>query len=479
MLKKFIIITILVTSVVFSNKGVTNGVSPYLPLNIDPLIELEIARLVSIAKIPNVIKPYPIVTIVKALPLIEDSHPLLFRRLTAYIKRYKKSTANTHFAATLSKGFEKEKLIANKRGTNSDSLFQVSFANFYQANSYLIFNAGGSYIEGEGFNPHHSYVSFGYEYAQVDIGYREHWYSPTIMSAPLISTNAESMPSITVSNITPITDFNFKYELSFGKFKTMDGILYQGKRTSGKPGFLTMHLSAQPFSWWTIGANRILMFAGGQRSISGNDIWQAIIDPVNSDNCGSGETGCADSNQEVGNQIASITNKFDFSLYQMPISFMFELAGEDTKGHKNTQLGNVSLNFALFLPYLTQSTSLYVETANYDTHWYVHHIYDNAFRNSGNVMGHWWANEKNNKDISGASLASAKLNWDINGISHLEIQVKTIKIRTDDPLQQHRHKEIEFNYKHAYKAGFIGFTIGAGQDTLGDNFSRVAINYTW
>ena len=67
-----------------------DGVSPYLPLKTDPLIELEIERLASISRMPILSKPFHIVTVVSYLNKIKDSHPQLYNRIFAYIKRYKK-----------------------------------------------------------------------------------------------------------------------------------------------------------------------------------------------------------------------------------------------------------------------------------------------------------------------------------------------------------------------------------------------------
>ena len=62
--------------------------------------------------------------------------------------------------------------------------------------------------------------------------------------------------------------------------------------------------------------------------------------------------------QEVGNQIASITSKINFSLFDQPITFNYEFAGEDTRDHKNYRLGNLSESYGFFFPYLTEDIAL-------------------------------------------------------------------------------------------------------------------------
>ena len=462
-----------------SRASFSAGVSPYLPLNMDSLVELEIQRLVSITQLPNLTKPYPIVPIVKALNEVKDSHPILYSRINQYIKRYKKKSAITSFSAELSQSSDSDRILANKRGIPLERSLQASISSFYQYNKYLIVNGGGTFVSGEGLIPHNSFISVGYEYAQLDIGYREHWLSPSPISASLLSTNAEPILSLTLSNITPITDWNIKYELSYGQMSKTDGISFQGGTTSGKPGMLSMHLSIQPFDWWTIGANRTFMFGGGERSISIRDVWNAFIDPVNSDNCGSGETGCANADEEIGNQIASVTNKFDLSLFDFPFSLYFNYEGEDTKEHQNYQLGNIAYTYGVFLPYITADTSLYFEYSDFHDAWYTHHLYRDGYRNEGNVMGHWWANNRDINDSVGGVISTLKFNIDLNNESHLQAIVKSIKLDPSTNIVYKTANELELQYKQVFMSGFIGLSVIHGKDSLGESYSRAAINYSW
>jgi len=455
------------------------GVSPYLPLKLDNLIELEIERVVSISQMPSLSKPYHIATVYQYLKKLENSHPILYSRVNNYIKRYKKQSGLTHRKIELAHSNDEGDQM-NNRGIAQDVNFSSTFSAFYQFNEYFIANAGGTLNKESKFIPHQSYISLGYEYLQVDIGYREHWLSPMQVSAALLSTNAEPIPSITLSNVKPISPWNVKYDFSLGQLDKMDGILFNGQRTSGKPLLLSMHLSIQPFDWWVIGANRTFQFSGGERGAGFGDIWKAIIDPVNSDNCGSGETDCANSDQEVGNQIASITTRFDLDFYDFPLSIYYEYAGEDTKGHKNYQLGNLAYSLGLFLPYITESTSLYFEYSDFHTHWYEHHIYGEGYRNNGTGMGHWWAGNRNNGDLAGAIASTIRLNTDIDSTNHLEVMLKSVEITEElAQVDYQRMNEIQISLQHVYETGFIGLTLNVGRDTYGDSYYRAAVNYTW
>ena len=306
---KFFTLPFLCLLALVSTTSSAKGVSPYLPLQVDPLIELELNRLATVAKLPILTKPYHAATVDRYLAKIVDSHPTLYKRISNYIKRYKKDAALTQASVQLSYANEDNITLPNQRGQMTDANYQASFSGFWQANEYLIINGGGRYYEGGDYLRTNSFVSFGIDLLQVDIGYREHWVSPFQEGAVLLSTQAKPPLSVTISNPTLMTDFNIKYEMSIGLLDEHDGIRFDRDEppVSGEPALLMMHLSAQPFDWWTIGLNRTLMF-GGDEKVTLKDIWNAIIDPVNSDNCGGDGTDLQDCSQEFGNQQASITS---------------------------------------------------------------------------------------------------------------------------------------------------------------------------
>ena len=474
MFKKYLIY---LCSFFLINQANANGVSPYLPLNTDPLIELQIERLVSITQMPVLSKPYHIVTIDKYLDKIRTSHPTLYTRLNNYIKRYKRQSAITHFSTELSHSNNETDTINNQRGIALDSTFQTSVSGFHQFNKYAIANFGGSFIDQDKVIPHNTYFSFGYEYLQIDLGYREHWLSPFQENSLALSSNAKPVPSFTMSNVKPITSWNVKYEMSLSLLNEMDGIHYDGTTSSGKPGFLTMQLSIQPFDWWTIGGVRTFMFAGGNRSIDLSTIGKAIIDPISGDNCG-GESSLQNCDLESGNQIASVTSKFDFSLRSFPISILLEYAGEDAKDYKYS-LGNIARSYGIFLPYLSDKTSLYAEFTEFHERWYVHHLYDEGYRNDKIVMGHWWGNHKAMNDLSAGNASTIRFNWDIEDSFHIQLKYKSAFIEPSVSYQYHRTHDLEVKLKQVYKTGFLNYSINIGKDVQRESYYRLALGYNW
>ena len=476
---KFLILVFYVILSSISFTSLAKGVSPYLPLQLDPTVELEIQRLATVAKLPLLTKPYHIATVHRYLKKISRSHPTLYNRLNKYMKRYKKSAAITHAKAEISYANIENVLLANQRGQMLDANYNVSLNGFWQANEYMIVNGGGRYYE-NGDYIGNSFVSLGWDFFQVDIGYREHWISPFQDGAVLLSTAAKPPVNVTISNPTLLTDFNIKYEMSIGILETHEGIQFDRDEppVSGEPALLMMHLSAQPFDWWTIGLNRTFQF-GGDESVTLSDIWQAIIDPVNADNCGGNGTELQDCSQEFGNQQASITNKFDVSLFDIPFSMYYEYAGEDTNNYTNYRLANLANSFGVFFPYLSDSMALNIEFTTFQKAWYTHHIYAEGYSNDGVKMGHWWGNMKNPKDGIGGESGSVRFDWQLQNDAQLTILYRTANFNESRYEEYNLSHDVELKYVKALGVAFLGVTIQAGETNLGDTYARSSVSYTW
>ena len=69
-------------------------------------------------------------------------------------------------------------------------------------------------------------LSLGNEFVQLDAGYRDQWLSPMIDSSMLISTEAPTMPSLTLSNQMPIGGAGFEYQLFLARMSYSKDILW-------------------------------------------------------------------------------------------------------------------------------------------------------------------------------------------------------------------------------------------------------------
>src|SRR4029453_16775005 len=101
-----------------------------------------------------------------------------------------------------------------------------------------------------------AFLSLGWEYAQLDVGYRDHWWSPMTDSSMLISTQARTMPGITLSNYTPLTKLGLQYEGFLAEMSRIDNMAFEGGTTSGKPRLFGVQVAIEPTRGWSLSASR-------------------------------------------------------------------------------------------------------------------------------------------------------------------------------------------------------------------------------
>src|SRR5262249_2648747 len=149
-------------------------------------------------------------------------------------------------------------VMPNQHGRTEQSHYQIAGAGYIQPSDYVLLNIGGVAYDGRT-KPTGSVLSLGFDRAQLDIGYRDPWWSPMTDSSMLLSTEAPTMPSITLSNYKPLTRLGLHYEIFAARMSWSDKIeLTNGKLTSGYPKVAGLHLGFEPVPGWSIAANRIL-----------------------------------------------------------------------------------------------------------------------------------------------------------------------------------------------------------------------------
>ncbi|MEI8640720.1 hypothetical protein P4S68_04870 [Pseudoalteromonas sp. Hal099] len=153
------------------------GVSPYLPLNQVPELEHQIQRLLAVSKNTHIMsKPYKAHDIYKVLQKIRFTHPELYHTLTYQINPYIQAGALTFVKGTASVGTN-NKNLPNQRGQTTKTNLIIEGGANLSLGDYFGASAVGI-INEDGIIPTQSIVYMGFKYAQLDIGYREHWYSP-------------------------------------------------------------------------------------------------------------------------------------------------------------------------------------------------------------------------------------------------------------------------------------------------------------
>ncbi len=139
--------------------------------------------------------------------------------------------------------------------------------------------------EGEA-TPTGTVVSFGADFAQFDIGYRDRRWSPALDNAMLLSTQAATMPSVTISNYRPLTKAKLRYEAFVARMSESSNIAFETGTTAGHPQVAGLHLSIEPLPGWSLGVSRIMQYGGGDREDSFGDLLDAFFNPAENDNTG-------------------------------------------------------------------------------------------------------------------------------------------------------------------------------------------------
>ncbi len=448
--------------------GWARGVSPYLPLELAPEIERQIERVLILADRPVMSRPIAAATVLDALPAACRIDEALCRSVRRYLARYMNKAglvqASGEVAAT-----DGAAALPNQRGMPSDSAWQASAQAYWQPSDYAILSVGGVAYEGEAM-PTGSLLSLGFDFAQLDIGYRDHWFSPFTHSAMIISTQAPTLPSITLSNYRPVTRFGFQYEVFLAEMGHSERIRFEDGFTSGKPRLAGMRLAIEPAPGWSLSANRMLQFGGGERGgTSFGDFVDALFKPSQNDN----RSADLSQEQEFGNQVAAWTGRFIFP-GPTPFSVYMEYAGEDTSYAGNYRLGNAALSVGLTVPQLWRRFDLTYEASEWQNGWYVHGIYADGLTHEGHVLGHWGADDRVFPDAVGAQSHMLRIGWEPRFGGLMQFRARTIANEDYASIDYRRGYDVMLSYARTLRGFTTGAQILAGRDVFGDHYSRLA-----
>src|SRR5258708_23569580 len=194
--------------------AMAEGVSAYLPLNLEPEMERQIERVMILADEPILKRPFSVAMVQYALPQACEVDKYLCEKVRRYLQRYSRDYAVTHASATgsITRKGEASDVVPNEHGLPEDSHWELSAQAFVQPNDHFLAQAGAIAYKGRTV-PTGSMLSLGFNWAQIDVGYRDHWFSPATDSSMLQSTEAPTMPSVTPSTHEPLTPLGFPSEL--------------------------------------------------------------------------------------------------------------------------------------------------------------------------------------------------------------------------------------------------------------------------
>ena len=444
------------------------GVTPYLPLKLEPEIEAQIERVLILADKPVMTRPIAAATVLDALPKACKIDPALCRQVERYLQRFThiEGIAYASVEGAASTGAGKNTVDPDRYGLRESSKWDVSAQGYAQLGDYVLLNAGVNAYQGKtDFTG--SIISLGFSYAQLDVGFRPHWFSPMSDSSMLMSTEAPTMPSVTLSNYEPFTRFGLHYEFFAARMSKSDRIVLGNGLTSGHPSLGGFHLDAEPASGWSIGVNRLLQYGGGAAGGNGlGRLFNSLFNPT-----AGHQTSVA--GQQVGNQEASFTSSLLFP-GRVPFSVYFEYAGEDTSRGKPYLLGNSALSAGIHFPRLWRHFDLTLETTEWQNLWYVHTVYLDGLTNYGRVVGNWFGDQRVVGDGVGGRSSMVSLGWQPPFGGLVQLRYRTLQNQLYTGYNYQRFHDVSLGYSRPWHGVIVGGELAAGRDVFGGNFSRLA-----
>jgi hypothetical protein len=457
----------LATALCVPDLAAARGVSPYLPLQMSPEIERQIEQVLIYAGRPVVRRPIAAATVLDALPDACKVDQVLCERVRRYLRSYMGHYAVTHASIAAAATEDSDRTLPNSRGMSEEDTWVASVAGFYQPSDYVLLQLGGVAYPDETLASG-SMLSLGWEYAQLDVGVRDHWWSPLTDSSMLISSQAPTMAGATLSNYTPITKFGFQYEVFWAQMSHVDDILFGDGTTSGRPHLAGLQVSFEPVRGWSLSLGRILQYGGGERDSSFSGLWHAFFNPTKYDNTNPDLT----TDQEFGDQTAAVTSQFVFPSAN-PFAVYFEYAGEDGSRKEGWRLGNVSLSAGIHVPRLWQRFDLTYEVSDWQNTWYFPHLYPSGRTNEGHVIGHWGGDDRVLSDAVGAQSHSLRIGWLPSFGGRFDLLYRTLANEDYGSVDYEREHEVTLSYSRSAGQVVYGAEVNVGRDVFGEDFARV------
>lgn len=457
----------------FAASAHSRGVSPYLPLNLAPGIERDISQVMLLAGKSNLRRPLAAAVVQDALSVACVKDAVLCDRVTSYLASYMADAGITQLTLSAAIGDSASAAaLPNQHGMPATSNWNVAGIGYYQPSDYLLLGVGGVGYQ-DNFTPTGTMLSAGFDIAQLDIGYRDHWWSPMSDSSMLISTQAPTMPSITLSNYRLLTQFGFGYEVFLAQMSRQENISYFDATTSGSPKLTGIHLSLEPAVGYSLGVNRLIQYGGGARGGQGvSGFLDALLKNSN-------QPDVTNQSEEFGNSVASITSSTVFPA-AIPFAINFEYAGEDNAYKGPYRLGDTAVSIGLEFPKLGRSFDATVEVSEWQNGWYIHHLYPDGLTNKDRVIGHWFGDQRQFGDALGGNSQMMRLGWRASSNDYWQVILR--RLRNDSrwvpfgitPVSYETMHEAQLSYFTKWKGHEIDSDLSVGRDVFGKSFIRLS-----
>ena len=454
-----------------------SGVSPYLPLNLSPEIERKVERVLILAGQPVLTRPVPIAKILLALPKARRLDPALCAQVESYLNRYFKHSGITHASGEVAAATHSTMTQPNERGERIDSPADGSAVVFYRPDDYVLLTAGAVAYAGTDarFNPAGTMVSLGDEYAQLDFGYRDHWLSPFTDSSMLQSTEAPTMPSVTLSNQQPISQLGVQYEFFLARMSYTNQIVWQNGLTAGYPLLAGIHLGIEPVSGWAISGNGTWQFGGGARPESLSGFFSSIFGKTKLPTV----NGVVDTDTRYANRTLSVTSAYTFPAPQ-PFEAYVEYAARDTLHGNPFRFHQTSISAGVHFPELFKHFDLTFEASEWQNNWYTDYVWLEGMTENGYVTGNWGADWRLTGDGVGAQTEMAQLGWALPSGDEINLRFRTLQNQPYSaslgfPTADYRRADMmTLEYSQPRDGYTRGLQLDFGRDVYGGGFARLA-----
>jgi hypothetical protein len=457
-----------------ANAALAAGVSAYLPLNLEPEMERQIERVLILADEPILKRPFAVELVELALPKACQVDKSLCERVKRYLQRYSRDYALTYASATgsITKNGQGD-VVPNAHGLPVNSDWELAAQGFVQPSDYFLASAGAIAYSGRTV-PTGSMLSFGFNWAQLDIGYRDHWWSPATDSSMLQSTEAPTRPSVTLSNYEPLTRLGFQYEFFLEQMSSSDHILGGGQGTTvqsrGNPKLFGVQLSVEPFSGWSLGVNRTMQYGGGGLPDSAHFLFTDFFRP-------------GGTSQTLSNQEASYVSRFIVPA-KTPFAVYFQYGGENTLDGGSYLLGEAGMTAGIDFPRIWHHFDLTYEISEWQNGWYVNSPFQDGMVNDGLVTGNWGGDQRSFGDGVGARSQMLRIGWTPPFGGYLEERVRVLANQTyayvvvpslfGPPPPYFHYHDFTVRYTHPWNALTVGGEVDVGRDVFGKSFSRIS-----
>lgn len=472
-------------------QAAARGVSPYLPLGMSPEMERKVQRVLVLGGRTVMRRPYPAAVVLEALPRACDRDQVLCAEVRDYLQRYMNRAGVTHARVTgAAVDGDSRSTQPNAHGVGVDEPWEAQVRAYYQPSDFLLITAGGIASEDETI-PTGSLISFGNQYLQLDVGYRDHWLSPLNDSSSLISTQAPTMPSITLSNYKPISKLGLSYELFAAEMSRQTGFptAHENTPTSARPRLAGIHGSMTPAEGLSFALNRVAQYGGAPENCGNPEEGGDPNDCSSRDSAAglsdfldavTGGNNATPGNLEYGNRVASITSSIIFP-GKTPFAVNLEYAGEDSAYSGSYRLGATNFSLGLDFPQLWRDFDVSYEISEWQNDWYVHSVYPQGLVNRGHVIGHWFGDQRVFGDAIGGWSQSLRAGWR-SPSSGRYWQATYRSMSLDEAWRVGDAPDVGYETLQSLRVDLAmdvrGFAVEAGvqvgRDIFGDKFARLA-----